>query len=67
MVSALDRIRWVLYCGTTPSDKVVLTGCDQDYGCLTILLQDDVGGLQVQGMDGVWIVSLPKMLVVSQH
>ena len=52
---------------TTPSDKVALTGCDQDYGCLTILLQDDVGGLQVQGMDGVWIVSLHKMLVVSQH
>lgn len=50
---------------STSSDEVALTGGNQDYGCLTILLQDDVGGLQVQGMDGVWIVSLHTMLVVS--
>ena len=30
-----------------------------DYGCLTLLYQDPIGGLQVQGRDGDWVVARP--------
>jgi len=30
-----------------------------DYGCLTLLYQDGVGGLQVQGPDGGWVTAHP--------
>lgn len=30
-----------------------------DYGCLTLLYQDDTGGLQVKGRDGEWIMAQP--------
>ena len=30
-----------------------------DYGCLTLLHQDDTGGLQVQGTDGTWLMAHP--------
>lgn len=30
-----------------------------DYGCLTLLYQDSVGGLQVQGSDGGWVTAHP--------
>src|SRR3954451_16208194 len=30
-----------------------------DYGCLTLLYQDQVGGLQVQGPDGGWVTAQP--------
>jgi isopenicillin N synthase-like dioxygenase len=37
------------------------TGCGEhtDYGCLTLLAQDDIGGLQVQTRDGAWIDAPP--------
>jgi len=30
-----------------------------DYGCLTFVYQDDVGGLQVMGADGQWLTAHP--------
>lgn len=38
-----------------------------DYGCLTVLAQDDVGGLQIERKDGVWIAAppVPDTLVVN--
>jgi isopenicillin N synthase-like dioxygenase len=30
-----------------------------DYGCLTLLHQDETGGLQVQGRDGAWLMAAP--------
>lgn len=34
-------------------------GPHTDYGCLTLLWQDDSGGLQVQGRAGTWVLAHP--------
>ena len=34
-----------------------------DFGCLTILAQDEIGGLQVQTKEGEWI-DVPKVKVL---
>jgi len=46
-----------------PPDKIVENspscGEHTDYGCLTMLAQDSVGGLQVQTRDGRWVDAVP--------
>ena len=44
---------------TSPSD-LYGSAPHTDFGCLTILLQDEIGGLQVQTKDGEWI-DVPKL------
>lgn len=38
-----------------------------DFGVLTVLAQDTVGGLQIQGMDGAWLAAppIPGTLVIN--
>jgi isopenicillin N synthase-like dioxygenase len=42
-------------------------GAHSDYGCLTLLAQDDVGGLQVQTRSGNWVdaPSIPGTFVIN--
>ena len=42
---------------TVESDQGV--GAHKDYGYLALLLQDDLGGLQVEALDGSWIDATP--------
>lgn len=65
----LSRASYVYYPAQPPD-----MGADQfgvgphtDFGVLTVLCQDDVGGLQVQGLDGSWIHAppVPGALVVN--
>jgi isopenicillin N synthase-like dioxygenase len=41
------------------NDTTIGIGEHCDYECLTILIQDKVGGLQVKGLDGRWIEAPP--------
>ena len=41
-------------------DSIIGIGAHTDYGCLTILAQDMIGGLQIMNRDGVWIEASPK-------
>ncbi|AZO18075.1 isopenicillin N synthase family oxygenase [Mesorhizobium sp. M2A.F.Ca.ET.043.05.1.1] len=41
------------------SEEIIGIGAHTDYGNLTILAQDDVGGLQVMNRDGDWVEGIP--------
>ncbi|TIX75937.1 MAG: isopenicillin N synthase family oxygenase, partial [Mesorhizobium sp.] len=41
------------------SEAIIGIGAHTDYGNLTILAQDDVGGLQVMNRDGDWVEGIP--------
>ena len=40
-------------------ESIIGIGAHTDYGSLTVLAQDDVGGLQVMNRDGIWIEAPP--------
>ncbi|MER9451606.1 2-oxoglutarate and iron-dependent oxygenase domain-containing protein [Mesorhizobium sp. M0254] len=40
-------------------EEIIGIGAHTDYGNLTILAQDDVGGLQVMNRDGDWVEGMP--------
>ncbi len=41
-------------------NKVVRCGEHSDYGTLTFLYQDDIGGLEVRAVDNSWIKATPR-------
>ena len=41
------------------TDDNLLAGTHTDYGNLTLLAQDDVGGLEIRRRDGAWIAACP--------
>lgn len=56
---AWRNLKLVRYPGrdTVATDQGV--GAHKDYGYLALLLQDDLGGLQVEALDGAWIDATP--------
>ncbi|QLE70799.1 isopenicillin N synthase family oxygenase [Streptomyces rectiverticillatus] len=49
------HLKLVRYPGSAPDGAGQGVGAHKDYGFLTLLLQDEVGGLQVEGADGSFI------------
>ncbi len=58
---AMGALRLLHYPPQPPAAdaNVVGTGSHTDYGCLTILAQDTVGGLQVRNSAGEWVAAPP--------
>lgn len=63
MDSPGSLVRLICY----PEDSKAGCGEHQDYGCMTIVAQDDVGGLQVKTKQGEWIdiENIPNTFVVN--
>ncbi len=56
---AIQRVLHYPPQGAVRDDSLIGIGAHTDYGCLTILAQDKVGGLQVMTRDGDWISAPP--------
>ncbi|MCC3775635.1 isopenicillin N synthase family oxygenase [Streptomyces sp. UNOB3_S3] len=61
------HLKLVRYPGSAPDGAGQGVGLHKDYGFLTLLLQDEVGGLQVEGPDGEFIdvPPLPGAFVIN--
>ncbi|MFI6446720.1 isopenicillin N synthase family dioxygenase [Kitasatospora sp. NPDC050543] len=69
------RLKLVRYPGTAPDGAGQGVGAHKDYGFITLLLQDQVGGLQVERpdgsflevppMEGAFVVNLGELLEVA--
>ncbi|MCX4684794.1 isopenicillin N synthase family oxygenase [Kitasatospora purpeofusca] len=61
------RLKLVRYPGTAPDGAGQGVGAHKDYGFITLLLQDTVGGLQVQRADGSFldVPPMPGAFVVN--
>ncbi|MFD8594846.1 isopenicillin N synthase family dioxygenase [Kitasatospora sp. NPDC059646] len=69
------RLKLVRYPGTAPDGAAQGVGTHKDYGFITLLLQDSVGGLQVERpdrtfldvppMEGAFVVNLGELLEVA--
>ncbi|MEU5424699.1 2-oxoglutarate and iron-dependent oxygenase domain-containing protein [Streptomyces olivoreticuli] len=61
------HLKLVRYPGSAPDGAAQGVGAHKDYGFLTLLLQDEVGGLQVEGADGVFrdVPPMPGAFVIN--
>ena len=57
-LAQLRLLRYPPQMGTI-DQRQIGTGAHSDYECFTILMQDDVGGLQVLNSSGEWIAAVP--------
>ncbi|KAL3881735.1 hypothetical protein ACJMK2_028131 [Sinanodonta woodiana] len=61
--SNATTLRSLFYPTITPNSNIksgqVRCGEHSDYGSITLLFQDDVGGLEVKGVDGIYIPANP--------
>ncbi len=53
------HLKVVHYPGRERAESEQGVGAHKDYGWLALLLQDDLGGLQVEAKDGSWIDAVP--------
>ena len=54
-----DHMKIIRYPGDTERQGDQGVGAHKDYGWIALLLQDDLGGLQVQAQDGTWLDAPP--------
>ena len=54
-----DHLKVVRYPGSTHRTGDQGVGAHKDYGWMALLLQDDLGGLQVQSAEGPWLDATP--------
>jgi isopenicillin N synthase-like dioxygenase len=54
-----DHLKVVQYPGSTHRTGDQGVGAHKDYGWMALLLQDDLGGLQVQSAEGQWLDATP--------